>query len=179
MAEAEQEAWREEVFSLITLATHSFPETGRARRGKRCNKERMNGRMKERERADCWELVGAGQLFHRCSSMKEVMKGWRHRKQLQRSDIHAPVRLEGSGSKSWSSYPSKQSADGAHATHPHPHPRPAGAHSSWGRRAEPPPEAWFETPQQTALPPLRKRFIPTGSVLHKSSTRTGCKNVRS
>lgn len=56
MAEAEQEAWREEVFSLITLATDSFPETGRARRGKRCNKERMNGRMKERE----GELLGTG-----------------------------------------------------------------------------------------------------------------------
>lgn len=40
---------QEEGFSLITLAIASFPETGRVCRWKRQNKERMNGRMKERK----------------------------------------------------------------------------------------------------------------------------------
>lgn len=40
---------------LITLAIASFPETGRVCRGKRHNKERMNGRMKERK---AWSLNG-------------------------------------------------------------------------------------------------------------------------
>lgn len=40
---------QEEGFSLITLAMVSFPWTGRVCQGKQLNKERMNGRMKERE----------------------------------------------------------------------------------------------------------------------------------
>lgn len=175
MAEAEQEAWREEVFSLITLATDSFPETGRARRGKRCNKERMNGRMKEREGG----LLGTGWCQSIISSVL-LDEGSNEGMETQKAAAALP-----SGSKAQvpragtAIQASKAQTEHTPPTHTHPHPRPAGAHSSWGRRAEPPPEAWFETPQQTALPPLRKRFIPTGSVLHKSSTRTGCKNVRS